>query len=107
MMNFEAKIENGYYIVDFFNDTYFYRELCEDYLYVLLNINLSYTILKNAKLKEYIKYDKSSLFEDELKLVFKNHYNKYVEGYKCLNQLREYSFNNCLSLNQIEDEVYL
>jgi hypothetical protein len=78
-----------------------YRELNEDFLYILLNLILSTKIVGNNDLEKNLDNDQK--FFDLLTTIIKNHYIENIEGYKCLYNLRLYDCNNHLSIDQIKD----
>jgi hypothetical protein len=89
------------YIVDFNVDKdNMYREICEDFLYVLLNILLGKSILQDFNLKINLKNDKE--FDFNLKSIVSNHYDINQEGYKSLKELRIYKSNHLYSIKQLE-----
>lgn len=94
-------IGNKAFIIDFTIDRdNLYREVCEDYLYVLLNILLANSVINNLDLKFSINNE--NLFFDLLKSIINLHYEEFKSGYICLNELRIYSSNYCLSVNQLK-----
>jgi hypothetical protein len=77
-----------------------FREICEDFLYVLLNILLGKSILQDFNLKINLKNDKE--FDFNLKSIVSNHYDINQEGYKSLKELRIYKSNHLYSIKQLE-----
>lgn len=104
MVNMESLLKSDVFILDFFKDKkIFYREVCEDLLYVSLNILLAKEIINNKYLPIYLEQDK--YFFDLLELIIKKHYDENELGYKCLKELRMYSANYALSVYQL-DTIY-
>jgi hypothetical protein len=98
--DFKSMVENKEFIIDFTIDRdNLYREVCEDYLYVLLNILLANSILNSLDLK--LSINNENLFFDLLKSIIKLHYTEFKEAYICLNELRIYSSNYTLSVDQL------
>lgn len=83
------------FIRDYLVNDIVYRELCEDLLYILLNLLLADKIIGNLEL-ENLKNNKDKFFH-LLKNIIKNHYNEHKDGYSCLNDLRWYTLNNYLT----------
>lgn len=99
-IDFQKEVESKSFIIDFtIGRDNLYREVCEDYLYVLLNILLANSIINNLDLKLSIKNE--NLFFDILKSIIELHYTEFKKEYICLNELRIYSSNYCLSVNQL------
>lgn len=95
------KLESQRFLIDYTIDRdSLYREVCEDYLYVLLNIILANSIINNSELKLSINNEK--LFFDLLKSIIKLHYDEYKKEYICLNELRKFSSNYSLSVCQLK-----
>lgn len=91
--------DNKDYIKDFTQYNYIYRELCEDLLYILLNLLLANKIVGNKSIEELLNNKEE--FIVILTNIIKNHYNQYNNAYKCLESLRWYALNNYFSYNQI------
>lgn len=93
--------EKDAYIRDFFFVyDIIYRELCEDILYILLNLLLADKIIGNKALE--ISLDNHNKFSDILKIIIEDHYSRNREGYECLKNLRWYTCNNYLSAYDIK-----
>uniref|UniRef100_UPI0030E3CE27 hypothetical protein n=1 Tax=Dematophora necatrix TaxID=2751867 RepID=UPI0030E3CE27 len=84
--------EKKRYILDFTLKDVIYRELCEDILYILLNLLLANKIIGNIALENSL--NNKNNFLDILKDVIKDHYDENKEGYSCLKDLRWYNLNN-------------
>nr|AMX22321.1 hypothetical protein [Cryphonectria parasitica] len=97
--NIQDIIENNSYIIDITIYDNFYREICEDYLYLLLNILLANSIINNTEL--VLKVNNEKLFFDHLKSIIEIHYNENIKGYECLKELRIYSSNYFFSVNDL------
>lgn len=82
------------YILDFTLNDVMYRELSEDFLYILLNLLLANKIIGNIGLENSLKNDNK--FFDILKDIIKDHYDdaENKDGYSCLKNLRWYAVNN-------------
>lgn len=80
--------------------TFMYREICEDFLYVTLNILLAKNILRDTKINKYINNEE--LFNINLKSILNKHHKKYKIEYDCLSKVREYTCYNFMSLNTLE-----
>lgn len=89
------------YIRDFYVNDIIYRELCEDILYILLNLLLADKIIGNEALVNSL--DNDNKFFEILKGIIKDHYDKNKEGYDTLKNLRVYSCNNYLTAYQIKN----
>lgn len=100
-VDFQKGVENKEFILDFTDKDNLYREVCEDYLYVLLNILLANSIINNLDLKFQLSIKDQNLFFDILKSIIELHYKEFKKGYMCLNELRKYTGNYCLSVNQL------
>jgi hypothetical protein len=98
----EDSFNKGQFIVNFsLDDENFYREICEDYVYITLNIILAKSILDNSNLNSNItNRDKFFLI---LRSILTDHMNKYKDQYKCLNLLRIYRLNNLCSVKSLKD----
>ncbi len=104
--NFSAgRVSFGYknsHVSDFTLNDVIYRVLCEDLLYILLNLLLANKIIGNIGLLNSL--DNDNKFFDILKDIIKDHYadaeNK--DGYSCLKSLRWYIVNNYLTEYQIK-----
>lgn len=93
-------------LLDFNLETVLYLEICEDILYVMLNIILAKTIIDNINLENYS--NNSSKFYSDLNSIIDLHYNNNKEEYRCLKELRLYRADNMLSwydLNQYYLEI--
>ena len=89
------------YIPDFKVNDIIYRELCEDVLYILLNLLLAEKIIGNEVLENSL--DNDDRFFDILKGIIKDHYDQNIDGYVCLKNLRRYYCDNYLSTYQIKN----
>lgn len=89
------------YIQDFTLDNVIYRELCDDFLYILLNLLLANKIIGNIALENSLNNDNK--YFDILKDIIKDHYAENKDGYSCLKSLRWYKINNYLSEYQIKE----
>jgi hypothetical protein len=88
------------YIIDFTSYDHIYREICEDLLYILLNLLLANKIIGNKNLEQSL--DNKDKFYLILSSIIENHYTEYHDAYKNLEHLRWYSINNRLSYKDIE-----
>lgn len=79
--------ENSYKL-DFTLNDVIYRELCEDLLYILLNLLLANKIVGNIALENSL--NNNNKFFDILKDIIQDHYDdpEIKDGYSCLNNLR-------------------
>lgn len=91
---------NCSYIRDYYVNDVIYRELCEDILFILLNLLLADKIIGNEALENSL--DNNDKFFEILKGIIKDHYCKNGDGYECLKNLRWYTCNNHLTTYQIE-----
>jgi hypothetical protein len=87
------------FIRDFSKKDILYRELYEDFLYILLNLLLTEKILGNTLLKENL--NNQDKFHEILKSIIKDHYVENKDSYKSLESLRWYTVNNFFSKDQI------
>lgn len=94
--------EKNSYIKDFTLNDVIYRELCEDLLYILLNLLLANKIIGNKDLLNSLYNDNK--FFDVLNDIIKDHYEdaENKDGYSCLKNLRWYTLNNYLTEYQIK-----
>ena len=72
-----------------------YVEVCEDILYVMLNILLAVSIAENIKINNYIGKDEE--FNRKLKSIIQTHNDEYKIYYQCLDELRMHKIINCTS----------
>ena len=89
------------YIRDYNVNDIIYRELCEDILFILLNLLLADKIIGSEALENSL--DNNDKFFDNLKGIIEDHYCQNRYGYECLKNLRWYTCNNHLSTYQIEN----
>ena len=89
------------YIQDFTLDNVIYRELCDDFLYILLNLLLANKIIGNIALENSLNNDNKYFYI--LKDIIKDDYAENKDGYSWLKSLRRYKINNYLSEYQIKD----
>lgn len=89
------------YISDFKVNDIIYRELCEDLLYIILNLLLANKIIGNEVLENSL--DNNDRFFEILKGIIKNHYDQNKDGYVCLKNLRRYYCDNYFSSDQIKN----
>lgn len=91
------------YIMDYtFDKEIMYREINEDYLYVLLNLILAASIvdyLSSIKGFEYISHNKLT---EMLELVITNHYDTYAKDYILLYNLRLFICNNYMGVKDFD-----
>lgn len=105
-INVNDSIYLNNYIKDFSNENILYREICEDIVYVMLNILLAKSIIDNINIKDYT--NKNEEFKSKLQYIIEDHYIKNKEGYKCLKDLRLYSCRHHCSLyglKQYKDNI--
>jgi hypothetical protein len=88
------------FIKDFYVYDIIYRELCEDILYILLNLLLADKIIGNEALVNTL--DNDNKFFDILEGIIKNHYDQNKKGYETLRDLRLFACNNYLTANHIK-----
>ena len=91
------------YIRDFYVYDIIYRELCEDILYILLNLLLADKIIGNEALVNSL--DNDHKFFEILTGIIKNHYDQNKEGYETLKNLRLFTCNNYLTTQQIKNII--
>lgn len=96
----KINLGSGYVPTFWLDGTFMYREICEDFLYVTLNILLAKSILTDTKFNKSI--NKEELFNINLKAILNKHHAKYKIEYGCLYMLREYTCYNFMSLNTLE-----
>lgn len=89
------------------DDTFLYREICEDLLYVTLTLLLSITILNNKELNNICSVSSSDpnkikIMHDVLYSIISRHYELYKVEYDCLYKLRQYSAYNYRSLKELK-----
>lgn len=90
----------GVYLLDFFSNKHlFYREVCEDLTYVLLNLILGNQIIAEFKSDEF---GDSEMFFNKLTEIIRKHYSIYDKEYNYLNQLRWVFVNNYMSERTIK-----
>jgi len=70
-----------------------YREICEDLLYVQLNLILAVNILSYLNVHIDNANLNRTIFITDINNILTSHINKYSLGYSCLQELREYSIN--------------
>jgi hypothetical protein len=97
--DYQNAIDQNNYIFNHSNKKIFYREVCEDLLYVVLFLDLAYSII-NSNLKNYISDEKK--FFSELESILKTHYDNNIEGYNLLNVLRIYKINFSHTTDQLK-----
>ena len=71
-----------------------YREICEDFLYVMLNIILAKTIIEKFNLNS-VNCDAE--FYSNMESIIKVHYLNHEEGYICLNSIRKFVAENFMT----------
>ena len=85
--------------MDFFSNKYFfYREVCEDLTYVLLNLILGLEILGQICTSSLTNNDG---FISKLTKIIKQHYSNYSLEYDYLNKLRLLYINSSLTEEDI------
>jgi hypothetical protein len=90
------------YIRDFSVDMdHLYVEICEDFLYVMLNILLAKRIVDEINIKEYIDIAESE-FYSKLKSVILLHCEEYDEYYRCLNSIRISYIDNYVTESELK-----
>jgi len=79
---------------DFSVDIVLYREICEDLLYVQLNILLAIRVCNylNNTYKDNVDSDLAKLIID-MSDILNTHISTYAEAYSCLQEIRLYRFN--------------
>jgi len=83
------------YLMDFTLDKdHLYREICEDFLYVMLNIILAKTIVENFNINSV---NNDAEFYSNMESIIKVHYLNHEEGYICLDSIRKYVAENYIS----------
>lgn len=100
-LNMNTFDNKNVYITDYKVNDIIYRELCEDFLYILLNLLLANKIIGNEVLENSL--DNKDRFFEILKGIIKDHYDQNKDGYVCLKNLRRYFVNNYLSTYQIKN----
>ena len=85
-----------------------YREICEDLLYVQLNLILAISILSYLHNKLNNADFSRTLFTRDINNILINHIKKYSLGYSCLQELRVYSIkkHNIKHLKIIYDQYF-
>lgn len=94
--------ENKHYIVDYTYYNNIYLEICEDFLYVILNLELAIIIIDAFNKTDFSKID-SKKFYLKVKSIVKNHYLVNKTGYNVLKDLRKYSVNHHSIVQQLND----
>lgn len=94
--------QEGFYIRDFTIDLdQLYTEMCEDFLYVMLNIILAKSIVDEININ-YYQGSLGSEFESKIKSIIYLHYQKYEEYYICLNSIRISNIENYISVSELK-----
>lgn len=95
--------KQGTYIRDFTVDLdHLYTEICEDFLYVMLNIILAKTIINEVNINDYVGSSESE-FDSKIKSIMNLHHQKYEEYYTCLNSIRISYIENYMSESNLKD----
>lgn len=95
-------IEDKFFIFDIFDEFQFYREISEDFMYVLLNLILGIKIINSFDYADFVN-NKEDEFVIKLTDIIKEHYTLYSEEYQYLDELRWYKINYMMSTSQILD----
>nr|YP_010743685.1 hypothetical protein QAZ32_mgp08 [Diaporthe sojae]WET30431.1 hypothetical protein [Diaporthe sojae] len=92
-------LPEGRYLLDYYSNKYiFYREVSEDFTYVLLNLILGLGIIGQFTSKSLTNNDE---FFSKLTQIIEIHYNNYNLEYQYLSQLRWLSINFIMSETDI------
>jgi NADH-ubiquinone oxidoreductase chain 3 len=87
-------IEKTFYIKDYTIDSVMYREICEDLLYVQLNLILAINMsLYLNKYKEDLNESNKPEFITDIMDILSKHITKHQAGYNSLQLIRENSIN--------------
>jgi len=103
---FNASNLKEYLFIDNYNeDIVMFREICEDLLYVQLNLILAVNIIS------YLHENKDNLNNNiysDINNIFIDHIKKYCLAYSCLQELRVYIINkyNVKHLNLLYDKYF-
>jgi hypothetical protein len=101
-------LKQDLYIVNYNEYIVMYREICEDLLYVQLNLILAISILSYLHNKINNADFNRTLFTRDINNILINHIKKYSLGYSCLQELRVYSIkkHNIKHLKIIYDQYF-
>lgn len=91
-----SDFNDSYYIYDYTDSNLMSREICQDILYVTLNIILGKSIIEN----DYLNTD-NDINISVLRRILSHHYNTYARAYKCIYELRKYRSNYELTSKQL------